>query len=54
MNRLIVELKDEKNINWIIDQLRLKKVAIRSVKPIKVSLEQSFIETISDDKVDKP
>lgn len=46
--RLIVELKDMNNINWIIDTLRLKKIAIRSVKPIKVSLEQSFIETVTE------
>ncbi|NOY88714.1 MAG: ABC transporter ATP-binding protein [FCB group bacterium] len=46
-NRLIVVLKEERNINYIIDQLRLKKINIHSVQPIKVSLEQSFMETLS-------
>ncbi len=46
---LIVELTEEKHINHVIDQLRRKDVAIRSVKPMKVSLEQSFLETITED-----
>ena len=46
---LIVELTEEKYINHVIDQLRRKDVAIRSVKPMKVSLEQSFLETITED-----
>ena len=50
MNRLVVELEDDKKINWIIDRLRLKKIDIITVKPIKISLEQSFIETIADEK----
>jgi ABC-2 type transport system ATP-binding protein len=49
-DRLVVQLKDEKKINWIIDQLRSKKIEIRSVKPIKITLEQSFIETLSGKK----
>ncbi|UCD63247.1 MAG: ABC transporter ATP-binding protein [Candidatus Zixiibacteriota bacterium] len=53
MNRLIVELKDEKQVNWIIDHLRLKKINIRAVKPIKISLEQSFIETVTEREVDQ-
>ncbi|UCG60306.1 MAG: ABC transporter ATP-binding protein [Candidatus Zixiibacteriota bacterium] len=51
-DRLIVQLTDEKKINWIIDQMRMKKINIRSVKPIKITLEQSFIETVSGKKVD--
>lgn len=51
--RLVVELKDEKYVNNIIDELRLKKISIHSVKPIKVSLEQSFIETIGARKSDQ-
>mgnify|MGYP001030120582 CR=1 FL=1 len=47
MNRLVVQLVDDKKINWVIDEIRLKKIDIKAVKPIKVSLEQSFIETIS-------
>lgn len=50
MDRLVVELKEDRNINWIIDQLRSKKIDIRSVKPTKITLEQSFIETVSGKK----
>ncbi len=50
MDRLVVQLTDEKKINWIIDQMRLKKISIKSVKPIKITLEQSFIETLGDKK----
>lgn len=50
MDRMVVQLKNEKNINWIIDELRLKKINIRSVKPIKITLEQSFIETVSKER----
>lgn len=53
-NRLIVQLKDNNSINWIIDELRLKKINIRSVKPIKITLEQSFIEAVSQDRITKP
>jgi ABC-2 type transport system ATP-binding protein len=48
--RLIVELAEEKSINQIIDQLRMKRITIRSIKPMKVSLEQSFMETITASK----
>jgi ABC-2 type transport system ATP-binding protein len=53
-DRLVMQLKDEKKINWIIDQLRSKKINIKSVKPIKISLEQSFIETLGRRKVGGP
>ena len=43
---MIVELQKEENINQVIDQLRLKRISIRSVQPVKISLEQSFLETI--------
>ncbi|MEW5993032.1 MAG: ABC transporter ATP-binding protein, partial [Candidatus Zixiibacteriota bacterium] len=46
-NRLIVELTSSEQVNQVIDQLRLKRINILSVKPMKVSLEQSFLETIS-------
>ncbi|MFQ5500645.1 MAG: ABC transporter ATP-binding protein, partial [Candidatus Zixiibacteriota bacterium] len=49
-NKMVVELVEEDKINYIIDDLRMKKIAIRAVKPLKVSLEQSFIETISQPK----
>jgi ABC-2 type transport system ATP-binding protein len=43
---LIAELTKEEDINYIIDQLRLRRINIRAIKPMKVSLEQSFIETL--------
>ncbi len=46
---LLVELTEEKYINYVIDQLRRKDIAIKSVKPMKVSLEQSLLETITED-----
>jgi len=52
--RLIVELSDDDKINHIIDQLRMKRISIRSVKPMKVSLEQSFLETISSSRERTP
>ncbi len=48
--RMVVELVDESKINWVIDALRHKKISIRVVKPIKITLEQSFIETVSHKK----
>ena len=48
--RLTVELSDEKDINYIIDELRKMQVSIRSVKPMKITLEQSFLETVTDNK----
>jgi ABC-2 type transport system ATP-binding protein len=46
-NLMIIELDKPENINHIIDLLRMKKISIRAVQPLRVSLEQSFIETIS-------
>ncbi len=48
MDRMVVQLIDTKKVNWIIDHLRLKKIDITSVKPIKITLEQSFLETLSE------
>jgi ABC-2 type transport system ATP-binding protein len=48
--RLTVELSDEKDINYIIDELREMQVSIRSIKPMKITLEQSFLETVTDNK----
>ena len=45
--KLIVELTEDDKINYVIDELRHKKISIKSVKPSKISLEQSFIDTIS-------
>lgn len=49
-NRLILELVEDRMINDVIDMLRMKKIPIRSVQPLKISLEQSFIDLISDRK----
>ena len=46
-NRLIVELVEDSKINNVIDLLRSKRISIRAVQPLKVSLEQSFIETVT-------
>ena len=47
---MVVELVKDENINYIIDQIRQKKITIVSVKPIKISLEQSFIETVTENE----
>lgn len=46
-NLMILELEKPENINHVIDLLRMKKINIRAVQPLRVSLEQSFIETVS-------
>lgn len=48
-NRLVVELPDEKNVDRVIDLLRELEISIRSVKPVRVTLEQSFLETVTDE-----
>ncbi len=48
--RMVVELVDESKINWVIDFLRHKKISLRVIKPIKITLEQSFIETVTHKK----
>lgn len=45
-DKMLVELQDENDINYLIDQLRLKRISIHSVKPVKISLEQSFFEAV--------
>ena len=47
-SKLILELTDEEKLNDLIDMLRMKKISIRSVQPLKVSLEQSFIEMVTE------
>ncbi len=44
---MIVELEKEESVNYIIDELRMKRISIRSIRPMKITLEQSFIETIT-------
>ncbi|MFH1372653.1 MAG: ABC transporter ATP-binding protein [bacterium] len=51
---LVVELVEEAAINYIIDQMRMKQIRIKSVQPRKVSLEQSFLETITATKETSP
>jgi ABC-2 type transport system ATP-binding protein len=47
---MTVELTKSEHINHVIDLLRMKKISIHAVSPVKVSLEQSFLETITDDQ----
>lgn len=47
---MTVELTKKENINHVIDLLRMKKIPIFAVTPMKVSLEQSFLETITNDR----
>jgi ABC-2 type transport system ATP-binding protein len=44
---MVVEMTDPEKINDLIDMLRIKRVSIRAVQPLKVTLEQSFIETVA-------
>jgi ABC-2 type transport system ATP-binding protein len=44
---LIVELNSRDDVNKIIDELRIRRVLIRSVRPMKQTLEQSFFETVT-------
>lgn len=46
-NRIVLELADEEDINAVIDSLRSANIFIRSVKPLRISLEESFLETVS-------
>jgi ABC-2 type transport system ATP-binding protein len=46
-NQMIVELKDPDNINYVIDALRHRKISIQSVKPMSITLEQSFMQLVS-------
>lgn len=44
---MIVEMENEENVNYVIDVLRRKNVSIRMIRPMRITLEQSFIETIT-------
>ena len=46
-SKLIVELTDEDKINYVIDVLRMKKISIQAIQPLKLTLEQSFMEAIA-------
>jgi ABC-2 type transport system ATP-binding protein len=47
---LLVEVVNEEALNHIIDYLRLRMVLIKSIKPLTVTLEQSFFEIVSEKK----
>lgn len=47
--KLVISLKKPEDINHVIDELRLRRVNIWSVKPVKRTLEQSFFEAVSGD-----
>ena len=45
---MTVELENPESINLVIDQLRLRQISIRSVQPVKVSLERSFVDAVTE------
>jgi len=46
---MIVALNNPESINQIIDELRLRHISIRSVQPMRQTLEQSFFEAVADE-----
>ena len=46
--KLIVVLNNPEYINKVIDELRMRRISIRSVKPMKVTLEQSFFDAVTE------
>jgi ABC-2 type transport system ATP-binding protein len=46
---LTVALNNAEDINKVIDLMRMRRISIRSVKPVKHTLEQSFFEAVSDE-----
>ncbi|MDZ4723340.1 MAG: ABC transporter ATP-binding protein [candidate division Zixibacteria bacterium] len=44
---MVVELNDIDDINYIIDHLRIRKIAIKTITPVKVTLEQTFMDTLT-------
>jgi ABC-2 type transport system ATP-binding protein len=51
---LMVEVADEEHLNGVIDYLRMRKILIRSVKPVSMTLEQSFFEIVSGQEGQQP
>ncbi len=45
---MTVLVEKPEDINKIIDELRLRRISIWSVRPVKRSLEQSFFEAVTD------
>ena len=44
---LIVEVENDEALNHVIDYLRSKRILISAIKPMTVSLEQSFFELVT-------
>jgi ABC-2 type transport system ATP-binding protein len=44
---LTLQLKEPENINFVIDELRKRRITIRSVVPVRMSLEQSFFDVVA-------
>jgi ABC-2 type transport system ATP-binding protein len=49
-DKMVVELKEESDINHVIDILRHNQIPIKAIQPLKISLEQSFMETLSTER----
>ena len=47
-SNMIVELTSEDQVNAVLERLLIKKIRVRSVTPLKISLEQSFLNTIAE------
>jgi ABC-2 type transport system ATP-binding protein len=45
---MTIALTKAEDINHIIDELRLRRIGIREVKPIRRTLEQSFFEAVNE------
>jgi ABC-2 type transport system ATP-binding protein len=45
---MTVELVKSEDINLVIDQLRLRRINIRSVQPVRQSLERSFVDAVTE------
>ena len=45
-----VSVKDESELNILIDQLRSSKISIQAIIPRKITLEDFFIDVIEDEK----
>lgn len=45
---MTVELVKPEDINLVIDQLRLRRISIRSVHPVRQSLERSFVDAVTE------
>ncbi len=46
---MLVELTEPERVNDVIDRLRMKRISIRAVKPVRISLEESFLQAVSEE-----